>query len=1324
MLKRFFQQFSRIRSSQKRSPVARRRLAGLEPLEQRQLLNVAPTLGAIDDVTLHAGAPMHIALDGFDADGDSLSFSATSSNGELETFVPTGNRSIRMSVEDFGDMEFQLFEGRAPRTTSRIIELVEAGFYTDNSFHRVVENFMIQGGDPTGTGSGGSGTDFDDEFHTDLLHTSAGLLSMAKSFDDTNDSQFFLTAKDTRFLDFNHTVFGLLTDGDDVRQAIASVETELQDPNNPNSEDSKPVEPVTISSITVFQDEENGVLMISAPRGTTGTADVTVTVSDGNGGQAQQTFQVTIAADPTNENPILDANDLAGADDPANPTQIDAKPGETVSFDLGAWDREGDDFYFGVWDRANSDQTMLGDDLEFTLDKETGEGTVTVPDTPGVYGMLIGVNPWSEDDYGDDYMSFDPRYYDSQTSSYWDFQFVPVYVSPAAPTGIELLASTDTGSADDDGLTNRDNSSEASNLRFRVSGVTPGAEVTLYADGQAIGQATLAADSTDDFVVVVTNGTHALDEGTREITAVQTLAEQAVNVGNVGGTTDLVSEVSAALEIELDTTDPQFTSSPVTEGVVGETYIYDVTTDETVSYQFEQSPAGMIINQGTGQITWTPQESQAPSKSVVLVATDAAGNETRQEFDVALSNPDGLAVHIEVSTNGEDADQAPGPMVAPGSAVTWTYTVTNPGTEALSDVVVTDSEGVTVTYQSGDTNDDDLLDLDETWTYQATGTATVGQYANTATVSAEGPQASTVSDTDPSHYLGVESGIRIEASTNGQDADDPEGAIITVGDAVTWTYTVTNEGNAPLSDVTVTDNQGVTVTYQSGDTDGDDLLDVGETWVYEATGTAEAGQYANTATVAAVDPLDEAVSDTDPSHYLGVQPGIQIEVATNGDDADTPTGPFALAGDPVTWTYTVTNPGDVVLSNIEVVDDQGVTVTYKSGDTDGDDLLDIDETWIYEATGTATVGQYTNIGSVTAEDAEGHTVGDDDTSHYHGVGVVIEAATNGQDADDAPGPVVAPGATVTWTYEVSLAHDAAASLDDVVVTDDAGTPDDTSDDFQPSFDGGDTNGNNLLDPGETWTYSASEVAVTGQYANTASVAGTLVNASGTAIAGVGTLSAQDVSHYTSGLGSLAGRVYADTNDNGTIDAQEIGLSGVTIALQIKDGDDWVEVDGQDPVVTAGDGSYLFENLVPGTYRLTQEQPEHFLDGRETAGSLGGDAGEDLISEIVIAADDEGTGYNFGERGLVPSMLSKRMYLASTPAVEDLMPHYLPEPAAEQTAEGVDAYIPAVAEDAWAADADIADAIAELAQLQAASDSGNDDPIGRQAATDLLLTLDA
>jgi peptidyl-prolyl cis-trans isomerase A (cyclophilin A) len=157
-----------------------------------------------------------------------------------------------------GDITITLHADRAPRTVENFIGLAtgqrewtdpETGdtisgdpLYEDVLFHRVIEDFMIQTGDPTGTGRGGPGYTFDDEFHDDLRHDSAGVVSMANSGPDTNGSQFFITLSPQPQLDDRHSVFGQVTDGMDVVEQIGSVETDGND---------RPVEGVYLESVSV-----------------------------------------------------------------------------------------------------------------------------------------------------------------------------------------------------------------------------------------------------------------------------------------------------------------------------------------------------------------------------------------------------------------------------------------------------------------------------------------------------------------------------------------------------------------------------------------------------------------------------------------------------------------------------------------------------------------------------------------------------------------------------------------------------------------------------------------------------------------------------------------------------------------------------------------------------------------------------------------------------------------------------------------------------------------------------------------------------------------
>ena len=339
-------------------------------------------LAVLDDVTLSAGSPLHIALNGLDPEGGALTFSVESSDPSVTAEVLSGNRSLRLEVDGFGAMTFELFENRTPRATQRIIELAESGFYDDTIFHRVINNFMIQGGDPTGTGAGGSTLgDFDDQFDVDLQHNSSGLLSMAKTTDDTNDSQFFITEVPTRHLDFNHSIFGLLTEGEDVRAQISDVATDVSD---------RPLTDVVLHEADIFEDTENGVLVLSAPEGGSGSATVTVTVTDSQGNTADQSFDVTVTADSgsgSNSNPFLDDIDA-----------VRMESDSVASFTLVAQDAELDSVEFlGETELAAilapGQLPNLPTGLDYTVDSTTGEVTITASPAvaPGEYQIRVGV---------------------------------------------------------------------------------------------------------------------------------------------------------------------------------------------------------------------------------------------------------------------------------------------------------------------------------------------------------------------------------------------------------------------------------------------------------------------------------------------------------------------------------------------------------------------------------------------------------------------------------------------------------------------------------------------------------------------------------------------------------------------------------------------------------------------------------------------------------------------------------------------------------------------------------------------------------------------
>jgi len=169
---------------------------------------------------------------------------------------PNGDLTATLHTSE-GDIGVELYDQRAPRTVENFVglatgerewkhpetgESVDGPLYDDVLFHRVIEGFMIQTGDPTGTGRGGPGYTFDDEFHDDLGHDGPGVLSMANSGPNTNGSQFFVTLDAQPHLDGRHAVFGRVVDGMGVVRSIGSVSTDGDD---------RPHEDVLLESVTI-----------------------------------------------------------------------------------------------------------------------------------------------------------------------------------------------------------------------------------------------------------------------------------------------------------------------------------------------------------------------------------------------------------------------------------------------------------------------------------------------------------------------------------------------------------------------------------------------------------------------------------------------------------------------------------------------------------------------------------------------------------------------------------------------------------------------------------------------------------------------------------------------------------------------------------------------------------------------------------------------------------------------------------------------------------------------------------------------------------------
>lgn len=231
-------------------------------MKRRAVLSAA-TVGVVGSL---AGCSGDETADG---SADTADRSDGTADGSADTVGPSedgtdfsGDLTATLQTT-MGEITVDLHGDRAPQTVENFVGLATGSqgwidpetdetvdgepFYDDVPFHRVIDGFMIQTGDPTGTGRGGPGYQFDDEFHEELRHDGPGVLSMANSGPDTNGSQFFITLAATPQLDDLHSVFGQVTEGMDVVEAIGSVETD---------ENNRPIESVTLESVSIESEDQ------------------------------------------------------------------------------------------------------------------------------------------------------------------------------------------------------------------------------------------------------------------------------------------------------------------------------------------------------------------------------------------------------------------------------------------------------------------------------------------------------------------------------------------------------------------------------------------------------------------------------------------------------------------------------------------------------------------------------------------------------------------------------------------------------------------------------------------------------------------------------------------------------------------------------------------------------------------------------------------------------------------------------------------------------------------------------------------------------------
>lgn len=520
--------------------------------------------------------------------------------------------------------------------------------------------------------------------------------------------------------------------------------------------------------------------------------------------------------------------------------------------------------------------------------------------------------------------------------------------------------------------------------------------------------------------------------------------------------------------------------------------------------------------------TWVFECTRAISRgltdqpiNIVNIARAAGQDPTGTEVtDLANDDVDVFVPGIEVTklANGETLLS-----IVAGDDVTYTYEVRNLGNTPLSPVTLVDDTPPCTdpSFTGGDTNGDNALDLAEVWTYECVSPNVQDPVSNTATVTgtptdpatAPGPD---VTDADTAGVVVLNPGV---ALTKSVDQD-----VVFAGTPVTYTYEAENTGDTDLANETgnpgwVVDDrcspvtQVVTGGFNVGDVNTDDLMNPDEIWEFECTSVID-DPTNNIGTIVAQpvengNPAGPPLIAVDFAHVDVVEADIHIEKTALQpvvlDPAAAPvSGPDTPSPRPAVYTYEVTNPGDVPLSDVgaNIIDDKCSPLVYRDGDLQPDGLLDPGEVWTYDCQTTlskadgqppdqdvsALVTNTVDVSGVPVLAGQPYpteTVSDQTTAEVE----VIEPGISITKSVDST--LVRPGTTVTYTYEVANTGDVSL---DPVVADDRCRP--------LEYESGDDNGDGILDgansgSAETWTYTCSaELNFPSPVVNTAAVQAT------------------------------------------------------------------------------------------------------------------------------------------------------------------------------------------------------------------------------------------
>jgi len=1306
----------------KRQPNSKNRLGQrsleLEALETRHLLTVTlnPIVGydANSSFLVPTGRDLFVPLTASDP-GDTITYTVTSSNPGITGNVLAGNPTLKLQVSgtDNNDQAFsgvitiELFEDFAPETVDTIIDLVNSGFYNDTSFYRIIPDFMIQGG-----ANGSDPVDkFDDEFDPALTFNSPGLLAMANpGTPDSNTSEFFVTDIDQalaampQYLNFQHTIFGQLTSGQDLYQKIMNAK-------GITGSNSSPSTPVRIVSAEIIDDTQNGVLQLTGANNFVGTSTISVTAHSTDGTTATRTFTVNMAKQttPTEKQPLILA-----------PVQnLTTETGTAISFDVTSTRLAGvtGTLTFNVKDPnsfegapsnvtvqvtptgANSARITLTPaagfkgtiDLMATLDNASGNladtqtFSLTVQDEVEV--AITGItDPINASNAGNTSISGTGNAGDTitvvvsngneETQEYtttvnsnnqWSISGINV-------TSLDDGTLTYTVTAeDDDGNTAEDTREVEKDTQIpplAITGFTAQinntnkTQVTVSGTGEADTTITVVLsdgeNETQEYTVKVgSNGTWSISNinatslADGEILIIVTAEDEAGN--SIERTAEAEKDVDAPDLDIVDVTDP-ITIANVTEtsirgtGEAGATITVVVTdgTRTTTEYTTTVGTNGQwriddidVSELADGDITYR------------VKAKDEAGNETQDTITAEKTVVAITIVTDPVNSENEDETSASG-TGQPGATVT---------------LVVSDGENETQEYTT-------TIGANGQWSIDGIDVSMLDDGTLTYTVTAEDEEGNTATQSREVTKDTVAPDVEIDDATDPVNGDNQDEASISgTGEAGSTITVVVTDGDNTTEEYTTTVNaQGKwTIT-------GIDLSDLDDgTITYRVTATDTAGNESEVVTLEAekdteapeldiedvTDPINIGNSDEVTASGTG-EPGATISIVVTDGTKTT-----------AAVTTTVDEEGNWEIEGIDISELADGTVTFRVTATDeaGNKT---------EKTQTATkrtVHVTVVTDPVNSENEDSITV-----SGTGQVGATVRVTvTDGDNTTQVYTTTI--GSNGTW----SISNIDVSMLDDGTLTVTAVAEDDNENEATSTktttkdTDAPDVAITSVTDPINGSNSSNVSASGTGEAGatitltvtdgdNTTTTYTTTVGSNGTwTINGInvsslddGTLTfrvtAKDAANNTAEAtrtstktvtsnGSLSGVAYVDLNGNGTRDNNEPLLAGVIITLAGVDG-------SGNPlpsrtVITGADGTYTFGDLAPGTYSLTQAQPTTLVGGGSTAGNLGGTANTNSITGIEVGSGESGTNYNFREGGLHLSMISLRLFLASTPPASEL-----------------------------------------------------------------------